>query len=99
MNVLTKTLNLQEAHTGKTNGQHPKAVENIYRVQISNRHQRGTNGRIFTASVLKNLSYLPLPGCVTLLEVVQIFSWGSMRVQTKPEVLSSSMLFVLSFAA
>lgn len=32
MNVLTKTLNLQEAHTGKTNGRHSKAVENIYRV-------------------------------------------------------------------
>lgn len=60
----------------------------------SNRHRRGTNGRIFAASVLKNLGYLRLPGRVTLLEILQIFSWGSMKVQTKPEVLSSSMLFV-----
>lgn len=60
----------------------------------SNRHRRGTNGRIFATFVLKHLGYLRLPVYVTLLEINHIFSWRSMRIQAEPEVFSSSMVFV-----
>lgn len=40
------------------------------------------------------LGYLYLPGCVTLFKIIQIFSWGAMRIETEPEVCSSSMIYV-----
>lgn len=37
-------MDLQEAHTGKTNGRHSKAVENIYRVIQKDTEEVQTGG-------------------------------------------------------
>lgn len=76
MNVLIKTLNLQEVHTYRKNKWSAFQSCGEYLSCYSNRHRRDTNGRLFASFVFKNIGYLRLPDCVTLLEIIQIFSWG-----------------------